>query len=247
MRFALASDTHNEFYGIGNIPALPKTNADYLILAGDIQTVKSHDNDWWDSTCKGYKTVFYIPGNHEYYGSYFSEYPAAYFPKNVVVAGFGNQNSLFTHIGASLLVDDGVSILLGTMWSDLSDPQANSYAKDMMNDYRNIKYSRDRYWFNPDDTTMEYQKFMRTLNKVKPDVVITHHAPSIQSLNPAYSMYKDLNKAYYSDTDMTGVKLWMHGHTHYPVDYTQDGCRVVSNPMGYPGEIDGFTMKVFEV
>lgn len=239
MQFALASDTHNEFYGIGNIPDLPKTTAEYLVLAGDIETTKSHDNDWWDRTCAGYKNVFYIPGNHEYYGTYFSDYPIMYYPDNVIPCGF-HQNSALVHI-------DGVNILLGTMWSDLSDPMAEIYAKDQMNDYRKVKYSRDRYWFNPADTTDQYQKFIATLKNVKPDVVITHHAPSAQSLNPRYAMYRDLNKAYYSPVDMSGVKLWMHGHTHYPVDYIQDDCRVVSNPAGYPGEIPGFSMKVYQI
>lgn len=248
MRFALASDLHNEFFKTGEIPDLTVVDADYLVLAGDIETTKSHDNDWLDKTAANYKAVFYIPGNHEYYKTYFNDYPILYFPDNVVTAGFGKENSVFTHLGDTLLVGDGVSVLMGTMWSDLSDPHASATAKNLMNDYRQIKYGRDRHWFTPQDTTHEYNKFITRLKSVKPDVVISHHAPSLQSVN--LDRYKDagkINMAYYSNVDMRGVKLWMHGHTHYPVDYVQYDCRVVSNPRGYPGEIPGFSMKVFEI
>jgi hypothetical protein len=29
------------------------------------------------------------------------------------------------------------------------------------------------------------------------------------------------------------AQLWLHGHLHCASDYTQNGCRVVANPLGY--------------
>lgn len=246
MKIALCSDTHNEFYA--SPPDLPQVDADFLVLAGDIQTPQSHNFDWWARLSDQYKAIFYIPGNHEYYKTYFSDYPELNFPDNIVLAGFSQENSFFTHLGCNILACDGYKVLMGTMWSDLSEPMASMLARERMNDYRRIKYSRDRYWFTPEDTTNEFIKFKTALAKIKPDIVITHHAPSFRSLNPVYGGKENyLNKAYYSDIDLNGIKLWMHGHSHYPVDYIQDGCRVVSNPMGYPGEVPNFNMKVITI
>lgn len=243
MRFAVASDTHNEFYfGREEIPRLPKTDAEVLILAGDIQTVKSHDVDWWRDISEGYEEVLYIPGNHEYYRSYFNEYPVLEFPDNVHFLGYRTNNALISCMGHS--------VLLGTMWSDISDPHADAVTKQLMNDYRYIKYSRERWWFNPSDTTKEYMAFIEAVDRYRGmlDAVITHHAPSYQSIHPNFKGPNVLNSAYYSNVDVTGIPLWIHGHTHHPVDYMQEGCRIVSNPAGYPGEIAGdFNMKVVQV
>jgi predicted phosphodiesterase len=89
-----------------------------------------------------------------------------------------------------------------------------------------------------------------------PCVVITHHAPSMRSAwTPASPMTSngqtladgerlssvDISGAFCSAMDdfiasrfMT--VLWVHGHTHRPVDYVIGGTRVISNPRGYSSE-----------
>jgi predicted phosphodiesterase len=37
--------------------------------------------------------------------------------------------------------------------------------------------------------------------------------------------------------------VWIFGHTHHAVDTVVSGCRVVSNPKGYPGERSGFSSE----
>ncbi|NJO22134.1 MAG: hypothetical protein HC868_03315 [Sphingomonadales bacterium] len=65
-------------------------------------------------------------------------------------------------------------------------------------------------------------------------VVVTHHAPSRQSVQPRY---RDdlLTAAFASDLEdvVTKAALWVHGHLHAPVDYRLGDCRVVANPRGY--------------
>lgn len=36
------------------------------------------------------------------------------------------------------------------------------------------------------------------------------------------------------------VDLWCHGHIHAARDYEIDGCRILSNPRGYPNRDGGF-------
>ena len=42
----------------------------------------------------------------------------------------------------------------------------------------------------------------------------------------------------------SGVRLWVHGHTHHAVDYVQDVVRILSNPFGYPSEGAGVKLDI---
>jgi hypothetical protein len=37
--------------------------------------------------------------------------------------------------------------------------------------------------------------------------------------------------------EQSGVPLWIHGHTHYSVDYVIGSTRVLTNQRGYPDQI----------
>jgi Icc-related predicted phosphoesterase len=71
----------------------------------------------------------------------------------------------------------------------------------------------------------------------------THHAPSARSLSPRYAQ-DPVSAAYASNLDdlveAYAPALWIHGHTHYSVDYTIGSTRVVSNQRGYRDEGLGF-------
>ena len=73
---------------------------------------------------------------------------------------------------------------------------------------------------------------------VKPgDVVLTHHAPSYQSLHPRYAGDSELNAAYMSNLesliDEILPQVWFHGHVHTSFDYMVGDTRVLCNPRGY--------------
>ena len=65
-------------------------------------------------------------------------------------------------------------------------------------------------------------------------IVITHHAPSRQSVAPQYQD-DPLTPAYASrmESVVQLADLWIHGHMHDSFDYTVGECRVVCNPRGY--------------
>jgi hypothetical protein len=65
-------------------------------------------------------------------------------------------------------------------------------------------------------------------------IVVTHHAPSDMSLLSGEARTA-ISSAYASKLDglIPLAELWIHGHTHYKVDYRVGSGRVVSNPRGY--------------
>jgi hypothetical protein len=139
----------------------------------------------------------------------------------------------------------------GTLWSDFRvfgyNPQVSmSYAAHGMNDYKNIKLSKKPYAkFKPIDA---YRKHLETRDYIATElrerrgrktVVVTHHAPSPQSISDGFR-FDPLSASYASDLEglmyETAPALWVHGHVHHRNDYMVDLTRVLSNPRGYPGE-----------
>jgi Icc-related predicted phosphoesterase len=86
-------------------------------------------------------------------------------------------------------------------------------------------------------------------------VVVGHHAPSKLSTHPRYADEVLINGAYSSNLnefilDHPQIKLWTHGHTHEPFDYSIGETRIIANPRGYIKYekcADYFELKFLEV
>jgi hypothetical protein len=87
---------------------------------------------------------------------------------------------------------------------------------------------------------MDYINHVVSEHADKKYVVVGHHCPSFKSVHPKYAHDKIMNAAFASDLDdfiayRPQIKLWTHGHTHEPFDYTIGTTRIVCNPRGYSG------------
>jgi hypothetical protein len=113
-----------------------------------------------------------------------------------------------------------------------------------MNDYKVIRIGSNYRKLTPDDTLKFHKKSKQFLLDTLPMFknqkvwVLTHHAPSYQSVHPKYRTAGIANGAYASDLDdlildNPQIKCWSHGHTHESMDYMIGGCRVICNPRGY--------------
>jgi hypothetical protein len=146
---------------------------------------------------------------------------------------------------------DDVLFLGGTMWTDMNrqDPLTLHAIKDVMNDFQVIRKIRGKDYarFHPSDTVIEhiktlaYFKMMMELphNYDKKVVIVTHHAPTVLSVDARYVGEYLMNGAYHSKLDdfildRPQIKLWVHGHMHHRKDYmVGDHTRVICNPRGY--------------
>ena len=117
-----------------------------------------------------------------------------------------------------------------------------------MNDYRYVKilkYKKVKL-MSPDEQIIRHKrskKYIENICKKNPDkkiVVITHHAPSEQSIE--YKYKNDLlSSAFASNLESLiekypNIKLWCHGHVHHVCDYKVFDTRIVANPRGYRKE-----------
>jgi predicted phosphodiesterase len=72
-------------------------------------------------------------------------------------------------------------------------------------------------------------------------VVVTHHCPIPEVAGEKHDGH--LSAAYTNrwHSLLPRVDVWIFGHTHRAVDIELSGCRLISNPRGYPEENTGFT------
>ena len=119
-------------------------------------------------------------------------------------------------------------------------------AQLLLRDFSRIRIgeAEDRL-FSPEDSVALFERDTRWLDgrldakHDGPTVVITHHAPSRQSVHPRFAKSL-LSASFVSGAERllggARVQLWIHGHTHDSFDYLVNGTRVVCNPRGYAKE-----------
>ena len=252
MKIQLVSDLHLEFHKpqiLGFGPELRITNAgaDVLVLAGDICTARDFDSflSFFEKCSKEFPHVIYIMGNHEHYKHTFNDTASVI---RETVKGLPN----FHFLDNESVMIDGVKFLGTTLWTDMNDgcPVTMEWLRRGMSDFHIVKY-RDRdgnyFKFQPKTAFIEHnvaRSFLRFELEDKPKVptvVVSHHAPSFQSVHERYKTEHYMNGGYASDMEdfihrNNHIKLWVHGHMHHPFDYMVGDTRVVCNPHGYPGE-----------
>ena len=228
MRIQLLSDVHVEFHadaGRSFVESLDPANVDVLVLAGDI-AVGEGIAEALDLFCARYrgKTVLYVHGNHEFYGS----------RRELVVAvtraaAERNENLVWLDVDAVELA--GRRFLGAPLWFR-EHPEA-ARLKPAMNDFQVI----------PDFESWVYDENARALAFLEDelrrgDVVVTHHLPSQRSVAERYRGHP-LNPFFVCDVEPLIAErapaLWFHGHSHANALYAIGSCRVACNPFGYVG------------
>jgi Icc-related predicted phosphoesterase len=244
MKVKIVSDLHLETCekGVG-VPDLG--TGDILILGGDILCARYFKTkgelhvifDKFLKKCvENFTEVLYILGNHEAYGYNYE----------------GTFKVLSEHMPQRihLLENDCVKIqdwvfLGATLWTDFrnENPLDMMEAGMRMNDYKTIRIGDNYRKLRPEDALkfhIKSKNFLQAkLDQLKNDKVwvLTHHAPSYQSIHSKYRT-QTINSAYASDLDgfileNPQIKFWSHGHTHENFDYMIGECRVICNPRGY--------------
>lgn len=265
MKIAICSDLHLEF-----APIEIKADADVLILSGDIFVAEHFYKQsgrgfeaakryraFLEQVSSDFQNVIYVAGNHEFYDGRWNKTL-----DNLYDITSEYNNIHFLERNAVTIQD--VTFLGATLWTDMnkSDPITLHAMRDMMNDYRVITDDSNGYSkLTPLRTVQRHRDTLAYFRQCLAEqhsrkfVVVSHHAPSKLSTHPMYKNEHISNGAYSSDLsefilDHPQIKLWTHGHTHEPFDYSLGSTRIVCNPRGYKDyeiQADYFQVKVVEV
>jgi predicted phosphodiesterase len=247
MGFRIMSDLHLEF-GEMCFNSLPTDNNDVLVLAGDIGVADMigsfEDVAVW---AQHFKHTILIAGNHEFYcGSLVRarDKIKQYF------ADVGVGSDKISVVENEIVRIDDVSYICATLWTDYdnNNPLSMLNASASMNDYDLIRtgtpaepYKEKISPYVLYNEHMSSRKFIfRAIEsekaKQQKTVVVTHHAPSWQSIAPKFAS-SPANSSYASNLDnqiwLTQPDVWCHGHTHVSFDYHIGSTRIICNPRGY--------------
>jgi predicted phosphodiesterase len=239
MRIHILSDLHNEFQ-----PFEPSdVEADLVVLAGDIHS-KGRSAQWALETFPG--SILLVAGNHEYYNSSIEKTEAT------LRESAAQSGGRLHYLQRDSIEINGVRFLGATAWTGYQiaeDPAHAMYEiSQMLNDHRKIRLgSTYRRWSTRDAAQEAHKTRLWLEDKLAEPfpgktVVVTHHPLSVRSLDLAQPR-SVLDAAFANAWEHlfgNDLALAIHGHTHYAVDYTLNGTRIVSNPAGYPGEKTGF-------
>ena len=227
MNVRVFSDLHLEF--MENPGDFEVGSGDILVLAGDICVAAEYDkvHTFFEKCVENYNRVLYVLGNHEHYNGDFNDTYwtlQAKLPKGVTL--MNNKSVLI----------DGVHFVGATLWTNMNNLNADTMAEAgaCMNDYHLVEN------FSPEQSVEQHlftrQWFESCIPMLRgPVFMITHHAPSPQSVKGRYT---ETTPMYSSDMEdfiskHPNIRYWAHGHIHHSNDYQVGECRVIANPRGY--------------
>ena len=260
MKLLVLADLHTEFAGFN----LPDTEADVVVLAGDIAVGLAGVRGAMAASERLGKPVVCVPGNHEYY---YNEKILGDAVHDEDVDGIDEVVRRMKDLAAGSLVsvlnnDElrvGETRILGaTLWTDFAlfglerRELTMAHSAAMVNDFRGLIKYRGRHFLPQDAAEKHFESLQWLGEKFTEDfsgktVVVTHHAPSGSSLSPAFE-FQPMSAAFASDLEdfirASPSSVWLHGHTHHCVQYEVGGTRVVSNQRGYPDEENQFDPRL---
>jgi Icc-related predicted phosphoesterase len=277
MKVKYVSDLHLEFSRFPTVDAqkeLAPSKKEVLLVAGDTvlavalqekrtdaqaRAIKWRFDEFLDAV-SGFKSVYMIGGNHEAYsggdfatvGEIIKEYIARRSVSNVHY--LENERAALT---------PKVDLLACTLWTDMGkrNPSIMWEVGRRMNDFHTCNYKGVKFTTEDAADLFDMSKAWlqkELLDTSKSYVVMTHHCPSFQSIDPAFKA-DDMNYGYASDMDdmiysNPHITHWVHGHTHYNVDYKIGETRILGNMRGYPPNLtshepnwQGFKTKEFNI
>jgi 3',5'-cyclic AMP phosphodiesterase CpdA len=198
-----------------------------------------------DAARSRFRHVLLVAGNHEHYDGVLD-----------ASAGLLRQGLA----GLRLLDDEAIEIggvvFFGTtLWTNFAgrDPAAMGGVRKRMGEYFFVKVrevasdgGEQLRKFTPEDAADAFDVAWAKLTQAvaaaagRPLVVISHHAPSLQGLNPQHRG-NALDAAYGSDLDrqieqLGGIRTWVHGHTHIRHAYRIGATEVLANCRGFEGK-----------
>lgn len=253
-RFLVWSDLHDEFWNGFDLPDL-SAPVDGVMIAGDTHTMGRHLDIPARAARKYGCPVVLIWGNHEPYGSIWSDLLEDEERQLETLRGEGLDIRVL-HGAATEIA--GVRIIWATLWTDLKLYPSFEYLARMMvsaymQDYRAIR-TAPKTRFSIDDMLACHARDKAAIVSVLrepysgPTIVMTHHLPVRQLISPARTIGGHEKRAMtngfacdlWDEIRAFDIYTWIWGHSHEGQNWTGEGehgpINFCTNQRGYPGE-----------
>lgn len=242
MKVRLLSDLHHEFRPdtFEHQQFLKHCGEELTVLAGDIAVGANNVAKVLDLFIRaGHKHIVYVPGNHEYYGGYYTEVH-----QNLVeVCKARGEWVTLLQPGVKLIRDDLV-VVGGTLWTNFAeDDVLQTQCKTYISDFRVIRDFKTQMAKHLYYSDLAWIKRVCEQHSDKRKLIVTHFLPALECVHPKYAN-SPLNRYFANDLgswiQTLSKTTWMYGHTHESADFQLGSARLVCNPMGYPNELNHF-------
>lgn len=246
----IVSDLHIEYENneIPNPLEYITPSADILLMAGDIGSIYKYEQleGFMRKVCTYFKTVLYIPGNHEYYIIKENNQRLSMTDINFKLRSLCNSiDNLHLLFNSSYIInnnnvsndisdiDDRPICIVGcTLWSErlVSIPRYLVKIEGINNNYYDLLHRRDLNYIKK---MIDYCK----QNNYRL-IVATHYCPTYDVLSTKWNSKRNKFQSMYTSNldyllDKNDVETWICGHTHCNFDLISNGgTRVVSNQKG---------------
>lgn len=237
------SDFHSE-HADYFVPPMVGDKESNLGIPGDVLPIASLFSEkgrrFFKSVSEQFENVFYVPGNHEYYGG-------DLVTSDDKVRKFLEEEGLSNvhYLNPGVVEFEDYAVVGAALWTDFEHGNQKSMkaVQNQLNDYYCIRYNNSRLITAKDtfnlhrehlEFIMKWAQYFKDCGKKV--VVMTHHAPSRTSIHPRW-MNTPINGGFVSDLNAEILELeadiWVHGHCHDSFDYMIGNTRVLCNPRGY--------------
>lgn len=232
---------YNIKYPCGEVVESPfifrETNADYLIIAGDISDSLEDSLKYLDAISKFYKKIFFVDGNHEH--TYY--YPDIY-PRSYIKDSIKNDKIVFLP-KTPYRIDDTIIIGISGWWdydnnnSKLINENLNYFDKwiPTLTRQDNITFINNSIKAAKEECD-HLEKYLKKYNNdytIRNIIIVTHTIPLKRFCNKE-RLATEFNSGFERLLKYDKISHWIFGHTHEQWNEKHEGINFVSNPRGRP-------------
>ena len=232
MVFQYLSDLH--FEQTANRAYLKKNPirpvADTLLIGGDLMPLNSlgQFSEFIDFLSSNWKTVIWVPGNHEFYGSDLAQFIAPRIDKI-------RDNIILCH--RSTIELNGINISGCTLWSEIGKNHETAITSSLQ-DFNAIKWKGKK--LSVENYNLMHKKdidFLSNSSVTNSSVIISHHVPTLKNYPSKYDG-SNLNQAFVSENNLliekSNAAYWIYGHHHVNTrSFMLNKTMVLTNQLGY--------------
>jgi predicted phosphohydrolase len=238
MNFQFASDLHLEFAQnkklLSKKPIRPVQET--LIIAGDLMPLTAMDQhqDFLNFLSDHFKMTYWLPGNHEYYGSDLATMPSNFeqsIRPNIL---------LLNNIKKEIPDPEGsIELIFSTLWSHIP-PHITEIVAKRVQDFSQIQWKGSK--MTPQVYNQLHQEAIAFLEmalgaNTHRKMVISHHLPSFLNY-PKKHQNDPINACFASNLDdfiqKTAPNAWIYGHHHANIPPFLIGkTTLYTNQLGY--------------